>query len=251
MRSPYHYDTFFGLKCGLITEVFLCLFMHILHKLSFSRCLTLLKNKKMQVSISILYRTDCYHSTSDVLFMIDSSSDVDWLKYSEQITALHVMLRAIPVGVDDVHVSLAKFADDVVEVCSFDEHFTTTNLRVELNGVSRMNTEGNITKALQHARMTGFLVSSGARSDTRKFVILVTSRDFSEDIAEIKVEAENLKESGVTLVTVAIDAETADHYLDIATDPAFVYILGNEVRTPHNVLYTLVGSLDYDVCESD
>ncbi|XP_053386521.1 collagen alpha-4(VI) chain-like [Mercenaria mercenaria] len=197
---------------------------------------------------------DCYHSTSDVAIIVDSSGNISPVNYHEQISALGVLLNAIPIGADSIHVSLSHFSHKVEDVFPFNLYFSAPDMIIKLNGMRQSSASGNVTNALKHLRQFGFRSSNGARTETRKLALLVTSGNLeNENQHEVLTEAKSLKDTGVILATISIDANInmTSLLLEMASDPMYMYAIGNDLDIGSEVLYTLIGSLDFDVCEMD
>lgn len=83
--------------------------------------------------------------------------------------------------------------------------------------------------------------------------LLVTMGQFDEPTqTEMLHEADELRKDGVLLATISVPETTnMTSLLEMASDPKYVYVLVEKLGIPDNVSYSLVSSLDFDVCDVD
>lgn len=186
--------------------------------------------------------------------MVDASNELSVVKYYKQIDALVLLLRNMPVDVEDVHVSCSQYAQDVVDEFQLTDYMTSSDIVVKMNKLGQLlSSSANVSRALEYLRKFSFLNSSGARDATRKIALLVINADFNaENVKDMTDEADRLKDSGVILVIITIGiSDSLTTLLSMASDPAFTFVLGDDTNVGYDALFALLGSLDFDTCNMD
>ena len=105
----------------------------------------------------------------------------------------------------------------------------------------------NLSRALDHVTNSGFDAATGSRSAARKFVV-VFLHGLSDDYTAVKSSADALKRSGVTMATVGLGYTNMTSLLELASDPALAFSVGEDINIPYKVLSAMAGSMEFDVC---
>ena len=101
----------------------------------------------------------------------------------------------------------------------------------------------NASKAFDHVIQTRFTGSN------RKIVLLFSSARFT-DIDDVMVKAQQLKDNGIYIATVGVGLNSNhSNLLNIASDPAFSYLIGPDVYIDKSSLQALLSTLEYEFCD--
>ena len=141
-------------------------------------------------------------------------------------------------------ISLTHFWSDVTELFTFDT-YTDTSVLIADVVTSAVQKEGhtNARKAFDHVIQTGFTGSN------RKIVFLFSSARFT-DIDDARTKAQQLKDDGVYIATIGVGLNSNhSNLLDIASDPAFSYLIGEDVYIDNSSLQALLSTLKYEFCD--
>ena len=185
---------------------------------------------------------------------MDSSNAATPIQFNSYIMAARTLIESLTINKDGAHIAFTRFADTVQDEFSLDDYMTQQEIIIAMtsNGrTSQFQQPPNTSKALQHVQLNSFTVTQGRRSNARKVVVLFSNGHFIEKEG-VKTQANLLKDGGVVLVCIGVgrDADVTS-LLEIASDPTFVYVVGDDVFTNMSVLSSLAGSLEFDVCEFD
>ena len=190
----------------------------------------------------------CDQKTSDVAFVIDASTDVSIKDFYEQQNTMRMLAKYSPVSTNGVHISYTRYGESLYEEFDFDEHLTSDDVVIALSKPERLNSvkgPSNATNALLHFQNEGF---SNTLVDKRKFIVLFTNGNFHDFDNVVKV-ADDLKNENIFIVTVGSGhSVNMTSLLQIASDPAFVYVIGDDVHTDISAIYTLISSFEFYDC---
>jgi hypothetical protein len=101
---------------------------------------------------------------------------------------------------------------------------------------------------LNELKQNGFSAGRGSRPDARKIIVVVTTGS-TNDMKQVLTETKKLKNSGKIIVTVGAGLNASyTNLLEISSDPALTFILGDDVHINVKVLDSLKTLLEYDEC---
>ena len=181
---------------------------------------------------------------------MDVSASINPREFDNQIKAVIHLLQLTDVGPNGTQFSFSRFTDKVTNVYYFTTHTTQPDLIADVTKSTKQSfsTTANVTNALNEIMQNGFSVSRGSRADARKVVIVVTSGN-ANDMQKVLTEAKRLKESGKIIVSIGsgMNANYAN-LLELSSDPALTFIVGDDVHIDVTVLDYLKTLLVYDYC---
>lgn len=192
--------------------------------------------------------TTCDMKTSDVAFVMDASTDLMISDFYNQIDNMRQLAKATPISEQGTHVSYTRYGKNVHVEFGFDLHYHQDPLIAALSNVARLKQvmgPTNTTKVLEHFLTEGF---SSSRSEVRRIMVLFSNGHFG-DLDLVTRVANDLKAAGVIIAAVGAGASAnMTSLLNIASDPAFVYILGDDVYTETSTINTLKSSFEFYEC---
>jgi len=186
---------------------------------------------------------------SDVAIVIDISSTLSFGEFDTQISAIEEIVSLTPVGTDGTHFSYTTFADTYNTVFDFGEYNSSDAMISTINtNTRRRNTFVDVINVIEHVKAEGFLTNSKLRGSARKILIFVSSSDF-DYVQLVQSEMDTLKNNNVTIITIGVGLTANITTLrNIATDPALMYILGEELYIAPSVVRSLLSNIVYEFC---
>jgi len=142
---------------------------------------------------------------ADVLFMLDTSRSVDPADIARQIAFAESFSRQFHVSKDTNRVAVTFFTDRVYKHRCFHDHLSNVELSQALNSTSYSFPQysSNLYRALSYARRRMFHTKCGSRPGAFKIALVMT--DGKANFIDMAVQQANqLKESGVTLVPIGV-----------------------------------------------
>ena len=140
-------------------------------------------------------------------------------------------------------ISLTHFWSDVTELFTFDT-YTDTSVLIADVVTSAVQKEGqtNASKAFDH------VINAGFSGSNRNILFLFSSARFT-DIDDVRTKVQQLKAAGVYIATVGVGlGSNHSNLIDIASDPAFSYLIGEDVYIDNSSLQAILSTLKYDFC---
>ena len=186
---------------------------------------------------------ECTTRYADVRILLEVSEDLTNKEFDELVNSLKFLLQGINIS---VRISLSHFWSEVTDLFTFDTYFDKNELIADvMKSASQISGSTNASKAFDHVLQNGF-----PRSIRNRKVLLVFSSARYPDIEHVKTKAQQLKADGVYIVTIGVGLKS-DHtnLLDIASDPAFSYLTGEDVYIDKSSLQALLSTLEYDFCD--
>ena len=176
--------------------------------------------------------------------MLEVSKDLTKKEFNELVNSLKFLLQVMNIGVSAVRISLTHFWSEVTDKFSFDTYSDKDELiAYVVSSASQKDGSTNAGKAFD------YVIQSGFQGSNRKVLLVLSSARYP-DIDDVKTKAQQLKSDGVYIVTIGVGLKS-DHanLLDIASDPAFSYLTGDDVHIDKSSLQALLSTLEYEFCD--
>ncbi|MEE6466246.1 hypothetical protein FKM82_006883 [Ascaphus truei] len=179
---------------------------------------------------------------ADVVFLVDSSSSMGSSTFQEIKDFITRIIGELDVGITKYQVGLAQFSGEPQTEFLLNTYETKEQV---LNHVQKsFSFKGgslNTGRALDYLRSTFFIEEAGSRINqgSSQFVVLITSSK-SGDV--VRTYAEELKNIGVTTISVGIQNSDMEELEMIATDPFVFQLQGLQgiKRLPEEVINVIV-----------
>ncbi|XP_053374307.1 collagen alpha-5(VI) chain-like [Mercenaria mercenaria] len=194
----------------------------------------------------------CSTNVSDVAVLMDVSANIKPKEFDTQLKAAIHLLGITDVGLNATQFSYSTFTNTMHNIYSFDKYSERVDLIAEVSKKTKhvFSTNGDVANALGDLYQNGFSSSKGSRSEARQIVVLITSGQLG-DMEQVKAEAKRLKDSGKIIITIGTGlSANMTNLLEISSDPAFTYIIGDDVYTDFDVLDSLKTTFVYDYCSN-
>ena len=181
---------------------------------------------------------------------MDVSSNIGAKNLDKQIEAVVHLIKHSDVANNVVQFSFTTFTDQYKNKIEFHDFSDATSLISEINSNTRIihGSMANVSNVLEYVHTSGFTSVNGARPNSRK-VVIVFSSGLVDDMALTESQSKMLKASGYLVVTVGIGLDANySNLVDISSDPAFTFILGDDVNQEVDDLEALLSTLEYSTC---
>uniref|UniRef100_A0A8D0GWS9 Collagen alpha-3(VI) chain n=1 Tax=Sphenodon punctatus TaxID=8508 RepID=A0A8D0GWS9_SPHPU len=159
----------------------------------------------------------------DIVFLIDGSTAMGNVNFNAVREFIAKIIQRLEVGPDLIQVAVAQYADTVKPEFYFNTYQSKkdviTNVKkLKLSGGATLNTGS----ALTFAKNNFFISSTGCRTDegVLPMLVLVTGGKSGDDVAQ---PAEEMKRSGILVITVGSRNADRAELEQIAYEPAFVF----------------------------
>jgi hypothetical protein len=204
--------------------------------------------------INIIFtKPGCTISYSDLALGFDVSS-FGYDQLDTVVKVAEVLIANLHIDANETRVSLSKTENGVAETVFDFNSESSSVIPVMFRNIIKMDScmsvycsSGNQASLLN--QMSDLMLIS--ENDGRKKVaIMFTQAHFTEkEKSAIMTEAARLKDNGVILALVGVGKDAnLDMMLQLATDSFFVFLVGEDVVTPVDVIRALVSTLEYDSC---
>ena len=181
---------------------------------------------------------------------MDTSSNIGAKNLNKQIEAVVHLIKHSDVANNIVQFSFTTFADQYKNEIEFNHFSDRPSIISKINANTKMADEpnSNVSKVLEHIYSDGFTAAKGTRAHSRKIVMLFTSGQV-DDLTLIKNQSKRLKDSGYLVVTVGIGLEANyTNLVELSSDPAFTFILGDDLKLEVDNLEALLSTLEHSLC---
>ena len=180
---------------------------------------------------------------------MEVSVDLTRAEFNSLVDSLKFLLKVMNIGPSQIRVSLSHIWSDVQQMFSSDSYNDVEELIANIvTSASQKSGSTNASKAFDHMIQNGFSTSRGDRN----VVILFSTGIFSDsDFNDAKTKAEDLKSgpNAVYIVTVGAGlGSNLTNLLDIASDPAFCFLIGDDLFVNKRALQALLSTLEFDFC---
>ncbi|KAH9505734.1 Collagen alpha-6(VI) chain [Bulinus truncatus] len=170
----------------------------------------------------------CYNTTkADIILLIDASTSIgpdNWLKQAKFASEL---VQAFTVGPKDVLFGCLIFNRTPTKIFDLKTYMNSTSASNSLLSIPYPNNQGTNTHlGLSEIRVNQlFSPASGGRTDARDLVIVMTDgQSNSPDLT--KSEAQQLKDTGVSIITVGIGLSNTNELTAMASKHEYVFNTG-------------------------
>ena len=179
---------------------------------------------------------------------MEVSDDLSRIEFNSLVDSVKFLLQIINIGPSQVRVSLSHIWSDV-QMFSTDSNTDADKLIADVvNSAAQKSGSTNASKAFDHMIQNGFSTSR----DDRNVVILFSSGRYSDsDFNDAKTKAEVLKSGANSVYVVTVGAglgSNLTNLLDIASDPAFCFLIGDDLYVNKSALQALLSTLEFDFC---
>ncbi|XP_060557921.1 collagen alpha-6(VI) chain-like isoform X1 [Ruditapes philippinarum] len=192
----------------------------------------------------------CSSKVSDVAILMDVSASIKHQELDIQIRAVIHLLGITKVGPKATQFSYSTFTETVHNVYDFTTYKSRADQIADISKKTRqtISTTANLANALNELKQNGFSAGRGSRLDARKIIVVVTTGS-TNDMKQVLTETNKLRNSGKIIVTVGAGLNANyTNLLEISSDPALTFILGDDVHINVKVLDSLKTLLEYDEC---
>ena len=180
---------------------------------------------------------------------MEVSDDISRTEFNSLVDSLKFLLQIINIGPSQVRVSLSHIWSDVQQMFSTDSNTDAEKLIADVvNSAAQKSGSTNASKAFDHMIQNGF---STSRGDRNVVILFSSGRNSDSDFNDAKTKAEVLKSGANSVYVVTVGAglgSNLTNLLDIASDPAFCFLIGDDLYVNKSALQALLSTLEFDFC---
>ncbi len=141
----------------------------------------------------------------DLVFAIDTSSDVDSSKFDQMKNFIKASLQSYQVSPSRDHVGIITYGENAKTSLPLSRGSNNNNIRSILDSMPRVDGQRKISSAVEHARRTAFSLSEGSRGNVSKMLVLfVAGKNDVSDNAQLQSYADTLRSAGIQMIVVEI-----------------------------------------------
>ncbi|BFZ12371.1 hypothetical protein BsWGS_15410 [Bradybaena similaris] len=172
---------------------------------------------------SVSCQADTCYEKADVLFVLDASGSVLLENFQKQLQFAATFVNRFVVG--QAKFSVIRFESTAEIVFGFNRYTDATSLKNAILNIAYTEGGTDTAAALRLARQVGFSTANGARTGVPKVVIVCTD-GMSNVPSDTAIEAKNLKDSNVLVLSIGIGSSVNKAELDtIASFPEDVFVV--------------------------
>ncbi|WAQ98088.1 CO6A6-like protein, partial [Mya arenaria] len=117
----------------------------------------------------------CGLKPADIVFVLDSSDSEGADNFQREVDFVYNFAAQFSIGVNSVQFSVVSFSSDVQNVFYFNDHKSRHDVLTAIrNDIPYLGTGTNTSFALEQVRLNNLDAANGARTNSSKFVIVVT-----------------------------------------------------------------------------
>lgn len=180
----------------------------------------------------------------DIVFIVDRSGSIGQANWDFQIEALTILVDDFIVGPDDMQFGAVTFNSDSEEEFVLDQHMTNAAVKTALDNIIYTTGYTNIASGFREARYV--FEKPGNRAGVKDIAVLFTDGQANREESNTDVELLNLKNAGVTVLTVGIgQSHNAEALKAYASDESWYFTVDN-----YGDLDEVIHDISGSVCEA-
>uniref|UniRef100_G3UJ96 Collagen type VI alpha 6 chain n=1 Tax=Loxodonta africana TaxID=9785 RepID=G3UJ96_LOXAF len=198
-----------------------------------------LKDIRNQVVQEICAKEACKEMKADIMFLVDSSGSIGPENFSKMKTFMKNLVSKSQIGADWVQIGVVQFSDINKEEFPLNRFTSQSEIS---HAIDRMTHIGQTTltgSALTFVSQY-FHPAKGARSNIRKFLILITDGE-AHDI--VKEPAVALRQEGIIIYSVGVFGSNVTQLEEISGRPEMVFYVEN-----FDILQHIENDLVFGIC---
>ncbi|XP_012412427.1 collagen alpha-6(VI) chain [Trichechus manatus latirostris] len=198
-----------------------------------------LKDIRNQVVQEICAEEACKEMKADIMFLVDSSGSIGPENFSKMKTFMKNLVNKTQIGADWVQIGVVQFSDINKEEFPLNRFMSQSEIS---DAIDRMTHIGQTTltgSALTFVSQY-FSPAKGARSNVRKFLILITDGE-AHDI--VKDPAVALRQEGIIIYSVGVFGSNVTQLEEISGRPEMVFYVEN-----FDILQNIENDLVFGIC---
>ena len=153
------------------------------------------------------------------------------------------------IGSSKIRFSLSHIWSDVKMILISDSYTDIDTLLADaITAASQKSGSTNASKAFEHVIQNGFPTSRG---DRNVLILFSTGRFSDNDFNDVKTKAKAIRSGPKAINIVSVGAGLNSYVTNlvaIASDPAFCFLIGDDVYMYKSSLQALLSTLEFDFC---
>ncbi len=159
----------------------------------------------------------------DLVFAIDTSSDVDKTEFDQMKNFIDASLQSYQISKSRDHVGIISYGNNARTSLPLSSGTDKGNIRRAIPAITRVDGKRRISTAIEHARVAAF--GQSTRKDVSKILALfVAGKNDVIDAASLPVYAALLRSEGIQLMIIEVGEHAQKRRLTKILDSADNYI---------------------------
>lgn len=162
--------------------------------------------------------------TLDIIFILDSSSDVGDVHFNSLKIGLSDILEQYQIGFDSIRVGVMCSSTDPMFIIELGSHGDVSSLQTSIANIPYVPADSNMPGAID---ITVQKLNTNGRNGIPKLIIVLTATN-TNNVASLSASAMNAANQGFDIFAVGIAGVVTDLELNtIASDVSHVYRVSN------------------------
>ncbi|XP_062848369.1 collagen alpha-6(VI) chain [Trichomycterus rosablanca] len=189
----------------------------------------------------------CNASLADIVFFVDSSSDIGDANFQMVKQFLHKFITGFNVNSNKVKVGLAQFSNNSHKELLLGQYASKTDLLGKVDKLTFLKRDTKPAKSLPLILRNHFTQAGGSRVSEKvpQIAVVVTNEGTSFDMLDVENATNELQGMGVLIFTIGVGAVNITQLQSIANQPYHRFLL---TYTDYQELVKATDSLVYRVC---
>ncbi|XP_059161617.1 collagen alpha-1(XII) chain-like [Physella acuta] len=149
-----------------------------------------------------IIRKVCEMKTVDVVFALDSSTNISPMAFWHQVKFVRDVTVGLDIGFDRTRIGVVIYSDKVVSVFNVNDHETLNEALTKLYKIERTEGSTKIDEVIHYVRTKNFK-RSVARKDVAQLMVLITGSS-SKNLHKVKKEASMARKTGIEIMAIGV-----------------------------------------------
>ncbi|XP_007935020.1 collagen alpha-6(VI) chain [Orycteropus afer afer] len=198
-----------------------------------------LKDIRNQVVQEICAKEACKEMKADIMFLVDSSGSIGLENFGKMKTFMKNLVSKSQIGADRVQIGVVQFSHINKEEFPLNRYMSPREISDAIDRMPHLG-ETTLTGSALNFVSQYFSPAKGARSNVRKFLILITDGE-AHDI--VKDPAVALRQEGIIIYSVGVFGSNVTQLEEISGRPEMVFYVEN-----FDILQRIEDDLVFGIC---
>lgn len=172
----------------------------------------------------------CGGKPSDVIFVLDSSSSIQYRDFQKEINFTREVVQMFDIGPNKTQVGVISYSTTVVPELKLGELSTKDEILDKIKNVEFLGGNTNTGEALNYIREKAFPNKKSPYNSTKPRIAIILTDGQSNDVHRTMAEASKAKTEGISLFVIGIGKQIDQAELEaIASTPldTYMFTVGN------------------------
>lgn len=167
----------------------------------------------------------CGGKPSDVIFVLDSSSSIQYRDFQKEVNFTREVVQMFDIGPNKTQVGVISYSTTVVPELKLGELNTKDEILDKIKNVEFLGGNTNTGEALNYIREKAFPNNKAPYDSTKPRIAIILTDGQSNDVHRTMAEASKAKSEGIALFVIGIGKQVDEAELEaIASKPLDIYM---------------------------